>query len=201
MKSLKTNPQQVLMRKFFSFLTLAFFLAFDLLSFPSQTYAQNLAGLSVRAGTLPGNLLASDHSTKMQVSPELGFIDDSYQGSTDKKIIYIQDAHDSLEAQEKIAQLIEYFVKQNVIQTVYEEAYEGPVPTDIYFGPLQDADVKEQVSYHLMDALRYGVVYCDGLFSAPPMLSGASEGDDSPMGPHTQEYELQQMLTSDEGWR
>ena len=76
------------------------------------------------------------------------------------------------------------------------ESYENRV--DRQTGQTLDVPVKR--FDHLMDALRYGVVYCDGLFSAPPRLSSASEGDGEPMGPHTQEYELDRMLEDDAVW-
>ena len=61
------------------------------------------------------------------------------------KGLYIQDVHDSLEAQENIAKLINYLVEQYGVKTVYEEGYEGPVPTDEYFGFIKDAKIKEKV--------------------------------------------------------
>ncbi len=76
--------------------------------------------------------------------------------SGDKLIIYIQDAHDSLEAQENTAKLINHLVGQNGVKTVLEEGYEGEVPTDEYFGFIKDPAVKEKVSYFLMDHLRIG---------------------------------------------
>ncbi len=87
---------------------------------------------------------------------ELGEIEESFQGSSGKTILYIQDAHDSLEAQENIAKTITHLVETYGIKTVYEEGYEGPVPTDEYFGFIKDPVVKEKVSYFLMDKLRIG---------------------------------------------
>jgi Ser/Thr protein kinase RdoA (MazF antagonist)/SAM-dependent methyltransferase len=73
-----------------------------------------------------------------------------------KTIIFIQDAHDSLEAQENIAKLIGKFVKEKGIKTVFEEGYEGPVPTDKFFGFIKDPKTKQKVSYFLLDKLRVG---------------------------------------------
>ena len=42
------------------------------------------------------------------------------------------------------------------MKTVFEEGYEGPVPTDEYFGFIKDPKIKEKVSYFLMDKLRLG---------------------------------------------
>ncbi len=93
---------------------------------------------------------------KIVIPAELGEIEESFQGSSGKTIIYIQDAHDSLEAQENIAKLILYFVVKYHIKTVFEEGYEGPVPTDDYFGFIKKSATKEKVSYFLMDKLRIG---------------------------------------------
>ncbi len=73
-----------------------------------------------------------------------------------RTVIYIQDAHDSLEAQENIAEMIRYFVKEYGVKTVYEEGYEGAVPTDKLFGSIKNPALKEKISYYLMDKLRVG---------------------------------------------
>jgi mannose-1-phosphate guanylyltransferase len=73
-----------------------------------------------------------------------------------KTIIYIQDAHDSLEAQENIARMIAHLVGKQGVKTVYEEGYEGPVPTDDYFSIVKDQKLRQKVSYFYMDKLRLG---------------------------------------------
>lgn len=90
------------------------------------------------------------------VPDKLGIIEESFSGTAGKKIIYIQDAHDSLEAQRNIARLIRRFVEKDSVETVFEEGYDGPVPSDRYFGIIQDAELKQKVSYLLMDRLRLG---------------------------------------------
>ena len=99
----KNSIRRALFRGVFPLLTLLFYLVFDLLFFPSQTLAQLP---SVRAGNKTSHLIDSDQISKMLVPPELGFIDESYNGKSGKTILYIQDAHDSLEAQENIAKII-----------------------------------------------------------------------------------------------
>ena len=90
----------------------------------------------------------------LSVPDVLGSIDEEHKGTLPKTVIYIQDAHDSLEVQENIAKLIDYFVKDYEVRTVYEEGYEGPVPTDELFGFIEDPEVKQKVSYFLLDKLR-----------------------------------------------
>ncbi len=89
------------------------------------------------------------------ISSQLGSIEESFEGTNGKKIIFIQDAHDSLEAQENITRLVTRFVKQGV-QTVFEEGYAGPVPTDAYFGDIKDSKIKHKVSFYYLDHLKLG---------------------------------------------
>lgn len=95
-------------------------------------------------------------NNKIAVPPELGKIEELFQGTSDKTIIFIQDAHDSLEAQENIGKLIGRFVKESGIRTVFEEGYEGSVPTDKFFGFIKNSKIKQKVSYFLLDKLRLG---------------------------------------------
>jgi metallo-beta-lactamase family protein len=87
---------------------------------------------------------------------ELGVIESFHQGTNGKTIIFIQDAHDSLEAQENIAKIVEDLVQNQNVKTVFEEGYEGELPTKEYFGDIQDSMIKEKLSYFLMDKLRLG---------------------------------------------
>ncbi|MSR78484.1 MAG: hypothetical protein EXS63_09745, partial [Candidatus Omnitrophica bacterium] len=109
------------------------------------------------------DVIASEakQSQSISIPPDLGTIDEvfSSRNTNDeirKTIIYIQDAHDSLEAQENIARIIQRCVKNYGVKTVFEEGYEGPVPSDDYFGFIKDPAVKEKVAYFLMDHLRIG---------------------------------------------
>ncbi|MBN1687645.1 MAG: glycosyltransferase family 4 protein, partial [Candidatus Omnitrophica bacterium] len=95
-------------------------------------------------------------SRQMSIPDKLGTIEEFHQGTNGKTIIYIQDAHDSLEAQENIAKIINHLVEHNGVRTVFEEGYEGPVPTDEFFSIFKDPRAKEKVSYFLMDKLRLG---------------------------------------------
>lgn len=90
------------------------------------------------------------------IPEELGTLQESYSGAGPKTVIHIQDAHDSLEAQENIAKLIEFFTQTQGITTVFEEGYEGPVPTDEFYGVIPNSEVRERVAYYLMDQLRLG---------------------------------------------
>ena len=71
------------------------------------------------------------------IPSQYGTIDEVFQAPSSRHIIYIQDAHDSLEAQENIAAIIDYLVEHHGVRTVLEEGYEGPVPSDEYFGGIE----------------------------------------------------------------
>ncbi len=90
------------------------------------------------------------------IPSEVGTVEESFESKSGKTVIYIQDAHVSLEAQENIAKAITHLIKDNGIKTVFEEGYEGIVPTDKYFSFIKDSVLKETVSYFLMDKLRIG---------------------------------------------
>jgi radical SAM superfamily enzyme YgiQ (UPF0313 family) len=90
----------------------------------------------------------------LQIAPELGSACEFYQGTSNKTIIFIQDAHDSLEAQENIAKIIGHFVESRGAGLVFEEGYDGPVPTDEYFENITEPQIRERVAYYLMNRLR-----------------------------------------------
>ncbi|MFA6600532.1 MAG: hypothetical protein WCU74_05925 [Candidatus Omnitrophota bacterium] len=122
----------------------------DSLAYASQSAAQVSAKSSVLANPSPD----------VTIPTQFGVIEEVYGGSqaskTGKTVIYIQDAHDSLEAQQNIARMIADLVGRKGIRTVYEEGYEGEVPTESYFGFIGDRAVRERVSAFLMDKLRIG---------------------------------------------
>lgn len=96
-------------------------------------------------------------STAISRLPEnIGWIEKAIKGPKEQKIILIQDAHDSLEAQENIAKLIQFYVKTEDVRTVYEEGYEGPLPTDEYFSGIANPLIKKKLSYFFLDRLRLG---------------------------------------------
>ena len=113
---------------------------------------------SVGAGLVPALRSGRPQGAPLQLNipSSLGTVEEFFSGPSSKTIIYIQDAHDSLEAQENIAKIIHYLVDKYGVKTVYEEGYEGPVPTDKYFGKIEDPKIREKVAYFLMDKLRLG---------------------------------------------
>lgn len=93
----------------------------------------------------------------LEIPEDMGSLDEVHEGENNKKkIFYIQDAHDSLEAQENIARLIGYLVEKGGTEIVYEEGYEGPVPTDAFFSFLDKPEARRKIAHFLMDQLRLG---------------------------------------------
>ena len=135
-------------------ITSALFLFTGLFSYAPTAFAKP-NNLKVLGGN-PSGLHRLDRDREIRIPPELGLIDESFRGNSGKTILFIQDAHDSLEAQENIAKIINHLVTNDGVKTVFEEGYEGPVPTDKYFGFIKDPKIKEKVAYFLMDHLRVG---------------------------------------------
>ncbi|MBP9864927.1 MAG: hypothetical protein KBC91_00845, partial [Candidatus Omnitrophica bacterium] len=91
-----------------------------------------------------------------KIPASLGRIESSYRGTSDKTIVFVQDAHDSIQAQMNIARIIRHAVTQHGVKTVFEEGYEGMVPTDEVYKSLTEPRTREAVSYYLLDHLRIG---------------------------------------------
>ncbi|MBI3312755.1 MAG: twin-arginine translocation signal domain-containing protein [Candidatus Omnitrophica bacterium] len=95
-------------------------------------------------------------SRAISIPSRLGTVEEFHRGPSGKTVLYIQDAHDSLEAQKNIAKMIHLLAGREKIQTVFEEGYEGPVPTDRYFRFIKNLKIREKVSYFFLDKLRLG---------------------------------------------
>ena len=149
------------------------FLFSNICAFPSQALANPAQSSMIQGGGSPAVLSSQPLTEGSWLPPELGSIDEVYRASraTDpvprnegrgswpvdsKFVVFVQDAHDSLEAQENIAKIIGCLTANYGVKTVFEEGYEGPVPTDDYFGSIQDPELKRKVAYFFLDHLRIG---------------------------------------------
>lgn len=130
-------------RRFTALFFILIFIFFDVIRYAAPCYAVDSSVLGSRGVSFLG-------------SKSIGTVEESFEGVSGKTIFFIQDAHDSLEAQENIARIISELVKKNGIETVFEEGYEGPVPSDRFFGFIKDSKIKQKVSYFLLDKLRIG---------------------------------------------
>ena len=178
-KSLSKHGKAI---KSIAMLVAVLFLFSEICSFPSQALAQTPHSSTVQGGNNPVSVIGQPQIDMIgRVPPELGTISEAYRATNDQRqatndlksrrsivdsrqsdsskerfIIYIEDAHNSLEAQENIAKLIHHFVRTAGVRTVFEEGYEGPVPTDEYFGFIKNPALKQKVSYFFLDHLRIG---------------------------------------------
>jgi len=150
------------------------FLFSNICVFPSQALAHPAQSSTIQGGGSPAVLSSQPLTEGSWLPPELGSIDEVYRAqrathnasqknandsslvSCDRMVVFIQDAHDSLEAQENIAKIIGRLTANYGVKTVFEEGYEGPVPTDDYFGSIKDAELKRKVAYFFLDHLRIG---------------------------------------------
>ncbi len=165
--SCKTCQRGLLFRKATAIFVILAFVLFDV----SRYAPQAIAGQSSK-------VIEPVAPASFSIPKELGSVDEVYRGERgtgngernneivnrsslaisrhDQRIVLIQDAHDSLEAQVNIAKIIRLLVERDGVRTVFEEGYEGPVPTDKFFGFIKDPATKEKVSYFMMDQLRIG---------------------------------------------
>ncbi len=158
------------------------FLFTDILFFPSQALGQIPSSSIVQGGESLAGFQSQPLYENGWLPPELGSINEVYRapgngeqatgsdnGETDnasgqrpslpiprndRMIVFIQDAHDSLEGQENIAKIIRLLTERYGVATVFQEGYEGPVPTDDLFRFIEDPALKEKISYFFLDKLR-----------------------------------------------
>ena len=140
----KSHANGYLLRRTTAIFVVLVFTLFDAGRYAPQSYAS------------PVSIVADPAAASLAVPKELGTVEESFRGARNKTVVFIQDAHDSLEAQENIAKLVGHLVKEKGIKTVFEEGYEGAVPTDQFFGFMENPALKQKVSYFLLDKLRVG---------------------------------------------
>jgi len=107
------------------------------------------------AYAVPENTAAVSPLTDINIPERLGRVEEIWRGQTGKQVVFIQDAHSSLECQRHIAVLITRLVKREGFKTVFEEGYEGAVPSDFYF-QIPEPRLKAKVAYFFLDHLRIG---------------------------------------------
>lgn len=103
--------------------------------------------------------MSATSSFEQQIAEQIkpfGKVELYQQGENEKTVIYIKDAHDSLEAQQNIAHLIDFFVQEQAVHTVLEEGYEGLIPTKKYFDRFNSTVAKQKIAFNLLDHLLIG---------------------------------------------
>ncbi|MSR77457.1 MAG: hypothetical protein EXS63_04440 [Candidatus Omnitrophica bacterium] len=106
-----------------------------------------------------GNAAAANSISEI-IPEKIGHVDEVYfpqPAPAAVKIIYlIQDAHASLEVQQNIAKILHHLITTRGLRTVYEEGFDGEVPTPKYFGALPFSEVRKKVGDYLIDHLEMG---------------------------------------------
>ncbi len=105
-----------------------------------------------------------------------GSVDESWDAGSDAPQVYfVQDAHDSVEAQKNIAEIIEELVHKHGVTKVFEEGYDGTVPVGRYFNPVAPSARKRAADYYLHQLLIGGAEYVRIFSSRPFELIGAED--------------------------
>ncbi len=132
------------------FVLVSFFFSF----LPTNSYAD---GATI--GTINSLMTTNQSMTPTQlklsevaIPNKIGVIEYTFKGNS-APLFYIQDAHNSLEAQKNIAALISLLVQEYGVKTVLVEGVEGKVNLDTYF-QFSDSNVKEKVSDYFLEHLR-----------------------------------------------
>lgn len=102
-------------------------------------------------------LPAEGPSALIDLPAGTGKVSEVWQGGASGKMVFlVEDAHDSVRAQKNIARIILQLVRQRGIGSVYEEGYEGPVPTDDFYGEISNPRLRYKVSLERLKKLRIG---------------------------------------------
>ena len=132
----------------------AIFLSLSLTLLNSLSYAQVPAEETrvsrfPLVGEAPRQMLPKDLA-KWSLPAELGAIQEFYRGSSDKTVIYLQDAHTLYEAQKSIQGIIDFFQKNYGLDLVALEGGTGKLDPFL-FRVYPDAKTLKQVFNHYLE--------------------------------------------------
>jgi len=80
-----------------------------LVCFTTTTILLDARGLSFAASQPAGSVEQTLPPSTLSLPPNIGSVEEYFEGENDQVVYYIQDAHTSLEAQENIAKIIHFF--------------------------------------------------------------------------------------------
>nr|MBP9865305.1 hypothetical protein [Candidatus Omnitrophota bacterium] len=103
-----------------------------------------------------GKPTAAGKPGTFSIPDSIGHVESFHRGTNGKTLFYIEDAHSSLDAQVHIARIIQQLVKKQRVKTVFEEGYDGPVPTQWFRDAIPDEAKRKKAAWYLMDRLRLG---------------------------------------------
>jgi hypothetical protein len=136
----------------------------------------SLSESALYAQTSAVSLLLDPH--KKWIPAEFGMVDESRVIPGAKTILYVQDAHDSLEAQENIARMIAYAVKRYGVRTVFDEGSEGKIETTGHFRFIPESALRKKIAHWLLDHLEISAAEYARLISKKDFeLVGADDAE------------------------
>lgn len=129
-----THTQSFFPKRLTAFFLAVFFTLFNSFYSPISAPAQirdhapqgdSLSGRFPSVDAVPNRNLTPNLVKQFGLPADLGLIQDSFQGSTDKVVVYIQDAHTIYEAQKSIQKIIDYFQTQYGLNLIALEGGSG----------------------------------------------------------------------------
>ncbi|MBU3759672.1 MAG: hypothetical protein FGM27_07065, partial [Candidatus Omnitrophica bacterium] len=109
-------------------------------SFVESLAKRNETPVSVPSGLDWTRRDASSFFNAVSLPENLGQIKRNFQGSRDRIMIHVQDAHANTEAQKNIASVLDYFVKEHGLKLISLEGAEGELETELFsFFPNREA--------------------------------------------------------------
>lgn len=129
-------------------------------------YAQSVNHLAIK----PFNDL-----TNISIPQDLGNITQTFQGSSDKLVIHIQDLHTHYEAQDKEAKIIEYLMDKYGVNLVCVEGAEGDFEENLKFfrSYPEDDHLREKVArFFMKKGYLTGADYLGITKKNPPQIFG-----------------------------
>ncbi len=147
------------------FVMVSFVFPYMAFAFEATTYPANPAKLQ---NTVP----VKANGASVNVSPELGRVVSSYQGKSNKVIVYVHDLHCNYEVQSNIAALLGTLSKENGIQLIGVEGESATVSVD-KLAKFPRESVKTNVGQYFLKRGRItGAEYLAATGQKPLMLEG-----------------------------
>src|SRR3989338_10906303 len=130
----------------------------------NTSWAGNNAGPASPAASIPSTpglneLKSTSFFDSIRVPESMGEIKKSFQGSRDRIVVHIQDAHVNEDAQKNIAQILDFFSKQYGMKLVNLEGAEGRLYPEV-FSFFPDKSARQDVAeYFLKQGRLSGPLY------------------------------------------
>jgi len=160
------SPKRLLWTKALAILvSISFLLPYVSFAFQTGTYPPDLVG-EFGYTTLKAN------GTTIKINPEWGRVTSSYQGTSGRTIIFIQDLHCNYEVQSNIRSILAQLMKKNHLRLVGIEGESTPVNVS-KLSTIPINSIKEKVGQYFLQRGRItGPEYQAAISSEPLVLQG-----------------------------